>query len=56
MGLHALRSAGELPRRVADFLEQLARGGVLPSPPPGLPEDAARFVAEVLEAAKASLS
>jgi hypothetical protein len=51
-GLRALRSAGEPHNQVADFLEQLAHGGLLPSIPPGLPADAAAFVASVRQAAE----
>lgn len=51
-GLRALRSAGAPHDAVADFLEQVARGGPLPPTPAGLPDDAASFVAFVREAAE----
>jgi tetratricopeptide (TPR) repeat protein len=55
-GLHSLRSTGEVHNQVADFLEQLARGGPLPPVPPGLPEDAAAFIAAVRQAAEETSS
>jgi hypothetical protein len=55
-GLHSLRSAGEPHSQVADFLEQLARGGPLPLVPPNLPEGPANFVAAVRQAAEETSS
>lgn len=52
-GLHALKAAGAPHDVVAGFLEQVARGGLLPSIPEGLPDDVAGFVASVRKAAEA---